>query len=354
MPVRFDRVGVAGALADFDLELADGETVALLGPAGSGRSTVLRVLAGLVRPTSGAVRIDDRDLDEVAPAQRPVGLVSRTYGLFPHLRIADNVAFGLRRRRVNRRDRADRVAEVLHLVGLDGQEKRWPGELSAAQQLRVALARALAIRPSVLLLDEPLDRLAAALHESVLIDLQQLRAGLPGLAVLYSTAEHIEALALADRIAVMDGSRVLQIGTAEKLWRRPSSTASAALLGAANMIPCTIRRVVGGSALVAVAHRTVCAQVCAAGTAWAPGSQALLCIRPHALRIVSLGDRDALRANVKSAVWTGATTRLELVLTSVGGRTVTVDVPGHAHLGLGSEVGVRIPEPAGVVLPSAS
>lgn len=354
MRVSFDRVGVADTLVDFDLQVADGETVALLGPAGCGSSVALRVLVGLVRPTAGTVTVSGRDIDAVAPADRGIALVPRSYGLFPHLRVGENIAFGLRRRRVSRRDRATRVGEVLALVGLSGREKLWPQQLSTADQLRVALARALAIRPAVLLFDEPLAALDAAVRQPMLVELQRLRALLPGLAVLYGTADHIQALALADRIAVMDEARVLQVGDAERLWRRPGSTVTAALLGAANMIPCTIRRVIGSSALVTVAHRTVCAQTTPGGTEWTPGTEALLCIRPHALRIVSLGDRDALRANVKSAVWCGATTRVELALTSVRDRPVTIEVPGHADVGIGSEVGVRIPEPAGVVLPVAS
>ncbi|MGW0162301.1 ABC transporter ATP-binding protein [Mycobacterium sp. NPDC003323] len=356
MQVSFDRVAVSGALVDFDLQIADGETVALLGPSESGMSAALRVLAGLVRPTSGTVRVDGRDLDGIAPADRGIGLVAAAYGLFPHLRVGENVAFGLRRRRWNRRERVARIGEVLQLTGMEGQEKRWPHELSGTDRLRVALARALAAKPSVLLLEEPLAALDTALRHRMLVELQRIHAALPGVTTLYTTTDHVEALALADRIAVMDTSTLLQIGSAERLWRRPGSTAIAALLGAANLIPCTIRRVVGTSALVSVAHRTVCAQIPPTGDGpadWSPGARALLCIRPHALRIVSLGDRDALRANVTSALWRGATTRLDVMLTSLPDRQVTVEVPGRATVGVGAEIGVRIPEPAGVVLPLA-
>lgn len=353
MRVSFDRVGVAGALEDFDLQVAAGETVVLLGPARAGAATALRVLAGLVCPTTGTVRVDGRDLTGVGPAERGTALVPRGFGLFPHLRVAENIAFGVRRSRVPRRVLVGRVAEMLELIGMAGQEKRWPHQLSGVEQLRVAVARALAVRPSALLLEEPLAALDAARRAPVLTELQRLRALLPGMAVLYATAEHAEALALADRIAVMDEVRLLQVGAAERLWRRPSSTATAALLGAANLLPCTVRRVVGTSALVTVAHRAVCAQTPTGGAGMTPGTRALLCIRPHALRLVSLGDRDALRANVRSSTWTGATTRVELALTSMTDQHVTVDVPGRAHLGIGSEVGVRIPEPAGVVLPLA-
>ena len=174
--ITFDRVGVAygrgkkatRALIDFNLRVAAGETVALLGPSGSGKSTALNALAGFVRPTTGAVRLAGRDVTDLPPAKRGIGVVLQSYALFPHMRVADNVAFGLKAARVPRREIATRVGEALDMVGMSAYGKRLPRELSGGQQQRIAIARALAIRPGVLLLDEPLAALDAQLRQSML------------------------------------------------------------------------------------------------------------------------------------------------------------------------------------------
>lgn len=359
--ITFDRVGVSygrgkrvtHALVDFNLRVAAGETVALLGPSGSGKSTALNALAGFVRPTSGTVRLTGRDITDEPPAKRGIGVVLQSYALFPHMRVADNVAFGLKAQRVARAAIGSRVAEALDMVGMAAYEKRLPRELSGGQQQRIAIARALAIRPKVLLLDEPLAALDAQLRQSMLAELQQLKESLPDTAMLYVTHDQTEALALADRIVVMNNARLMDVDTAENLWKRPPTSFTAAFLGGANLIPCTVGRVIGTSALVTVANKTVSAeapQPAVGKTDWAPGSDALLCIRPHALQVVSLGNRDALRANVNAAVWRGATTRLVVAVNGLPDQLIEVDVPGHAQFEVGSEVGLRIPEPAGVLV----
>ncbi|WP_123027893.1 ABC transporter ATP-binding protein [Mycolicibacterium stellerae] len=359
--ITFDRVGVAygrggkatKALIDFNLRVAAGETVALLGPSGSGKSTALNALAGFVRPTTGRVRLGGRDVTDLPPARRGIGVVLQSYALFPHMRVAENVAFGLKAHRVPRREVGPRVAEALDMVGMASYGKRLPRELSGGQQQRVAIARALAIAPKVLLLDEPLAALDAQLRQSTLAELQRLKESLPDTAMLYVTHDQAEALALADRIVVMNNARLMDVDTAENLWRRPPTSFTAAFLGGANLIPCTVGRVIGTSALVAIAHKTISAeapQPAVGKIDWAPDSKALLCIRPHAMKIVSLGDRDALRATVKAAVWRGATTRLVLSVGGLPDQLVDIDVPGNAQIDIGTEVGVRFPEPAGVLV----
>lgn len=363
--ITFDRVGVrygrgkrvTQALIDFNLRVATGETVALLGPSGSGKSTALGALAGFARPTSGTVRLAGRDITDLPPAKRGIGVVLQSYALFPHMRVAENVAFGLKAQRVPRTEIGPRVAEALDMVGMTSYGKRLPRELSGGQQQRIAIARALAIRPKVLLLDEPLAALDAQLRQSMLAELQQLKESLPDTAMLYVTHDQSEALALADRIVVMNNARLMDVDTAENLWKRPPTSFTAAFLGGANLIPCTVGRVIGTSALVTIAGRTVSAEAPqpAVGKAdWAPGSAALLCIRPHALQLASLGNREAMRAEVKSAVWRGATTRLVLSVNGLDDCLVDLDVPGHAQFEVGSEVGVRIPEPAGVLVQVAT
>ncbi|MCM6773994.1 ABC transporter ATP-binding protein [Nocardia sp. CDC159] len=361
--IVFDRVGVrygrgrraTAALIDFTLRVAAGETVALLGPSGSGKSTALKALAGFVRPTSGTVRLSGRDVTDLSPAARGIGVVVQSYALFPHMRVHDNVAFGLRAHRVPRRAIGDRVTEALEMVGMADYAGRLPRELSGGQQQRVAIARALAIRPRVLLLDEPLAALDAQLRQAMLTELQQLRNALPDTAMLYVTHDQAEALALADRIAVMRDARLVDIDTAENLWRRPPSSFTAAFLGGANLLPCTVNRVSGTAALVTVGARTLRAQAPTPGVGqldWAPDDQGLLCIRPHTLRIGATTERDAIPATVVSAVWRGSTTRLELDVNGLP-TGLTADVPGHADPAVGAVVGVRFPDPAGVLIPAA-
>ncbi|GAB7066878.1 ABC transporter ATP-binding protein [Mycolicibacterium hodleri] len=361
--IVFDRVGVAygrgkkatAALVDFNLRVAAGETVALLGPSGSGKSTALNALAGFVRPTAGAVRLAGRDVTDLSPARRGIGVVLQSYALFPHMRVAENVAFGLKSHRVPRGEIAARVAEALDMVGMTSFGRRLPRELSGGQQQRVAIARALAIRPHVLLLDEPLAALDAQLRQSMLTELQRLKEALPDTAMLYVTHDQGEALALADRIVVMNQARLTDVGTAKDLWSRPPTSFTAAFLGGANLIPCTVGRVIGTSALVSVAHQTVGAEAPQPGVGkvdWAPGSKALLCIRPHVIKVVGLGDRDALRAKVNAAVWRGASTRLVVSVHGLPDQLLDVDVPGAVTYDLGAEIGLRFPEPAGVLVQS--
>ncbi|WP_019929887.1 ABC transporter ATP-binding protein [Nocardia sp. BMG111209] len=361
--IVFDRVGVSYgrgrkvtvALAEFSLRVAAGETVALLGPSGSGKSTALRALAGFVRPTTGRVRLAGRDVTDRSPAERGIGVVVQSYALFPHMRVHDNVAFGLRSHRVPRKEIGARVTEALAMVGMTEYARRLPRELSGGQQQRVAIARALAIRPKVLLLDEPLAALDAQLRQSMLTELQQLRKALPDTAMLYVTHDQAEALALADRIAVMRDSRLVDVDTAENLWRRPPSSFTAAFLGGANLLPGLVKHVSGTAAFVAVGELTLRAEAPKPGVGqleWKPDDDGMLCVRPHTVRLCPLGEQEALRATVISGVWRGATTRL---LLDVDGLPVdlTTDLPGQIDTAPGTVVGVRLPDPAGVLIPAA-
>ncbi|MFT8180851.1 ABC transporter ATP-binding protein, partial [Mycobacteroides chelonae] len=233
------------ALRNFNLRIARGETVALLGPSGSGKSTALKALAGFVRPTFGTVRLDGHDVTDLPPAKRGIGVVVQSYALFPHMRVRDNVAFGLRARRTKSGHIATRVDEALAMVSMSRYADRYPRELSGGQQQRVAIARALAIRPRVLLLDEPLAALDAQLRQLMVAELQQLQKTLSDTAMLYVTHDQSEALALADRIAVMRNAELVDVDTARNLWTRPPSDFTANFLGGANLIPCTVGRVSG-------------------------------------------------------------------------------------------------------------
>jgi thiamine transport system ATP-binding protein len=229
--VSFDGVR---ALAGVDLEVADGERIAVLGPSGSGKSTLLRVVAGLERPAAGRVLLDGRDMADVPAHRRGVGLMFQDGVLFPHRDVEGNVSFGLRMAGTAAELRRRRVAEVLELVGLSGFERRSVATLSGGERQRVALARALAPEPRVLLLDEPLGSLDRPLRERLLADLEALFERLE-LTVLHVTHDVGEAFAIADRVAVMHLGRIVQAATPDELWASPADAWVARFLGLANV-----------------------------------------------------------------------------------------------------------------------
>ncbi|QAA76559.1 MAG: hypothetical protein BIP78_0793 [Candidatus Bipolaricaulis sibiricus] len=294
------RFGPVVAVENFSLAVADGEILALLGPSGCGKTTVLRIVAGLERPDAGRVVLAGRDATDWPPERRGVGLVFQSYALFPHLSVGANVAYGLRFRGG---DRKGRVRELLALVGLSGFERRRPHELSAGQQQRVALARALAPEPRVLLLDEPLSALDAALRKDLRAELRGLLGKL-GTTSLYVTHDQEEALALADRVAVMREGRVEQVASPEELYHRPKTPFVASFLGRANLWPGRVVSVDGDRALVEVAGD----QFPAERGACREGDEVFLFFRPEWVEVGAgpftaevegaeyLGDRWALRA----------------------------------------------------------
>ncbi len=224
------------ALAGLSLEVGDGEIVALLGPSGCGKTSLLRVVAGLTAPDAGHVLLDGRDLAAVPTHQRGIGLMFQDYALFPHRDVAANVAFGLRMRGDRPASRQARVAEVLALVGLSGFGDRAVGTLSGGERQRVALARALAPSPALLMLDEPLGALDRTLRDRLVLELSELFAEL-SIGVVYVTHDQAEALALADRVVVMDRGRVVQEGPPEQVWAAPADTFVARFLGLSNVFP---------------------------------------------------------------------------------------------------------------------
>jgi len=228
-------LGDTPALAGVDLEVGTGETVAVLGPSGCGKTTLLRVVAGLQRPDRGAVELAGRDLTDVPPHRRGIGLMFQDDALFPHRDVGGNVAFGPRIARAPRAAVERRVAELLELVGLPGFARRSVATLSGGERQRVALARALAPGPQVLLLDEPFSSLDAQLRGRLLADLRALFAGL-GLTVVYVTHDVAEAFTLGHRVAVMRAGRVVQAATPDELWSRPADDWVARFLGLANVL----------------------------------------------------------------------------------------------------------------------
>ncbi|WP_030691541.1 ABC transporter ATP-binding protein [Streptomyces globisporus] len=314
--IRFDGVTVTyggnTVLDSLDLTVEPGEVMALLGPSGSGKTTALRAVAGFVRPASGRVLIGDRDVTALPPYKRGIGMVVQQYALFPHLRVDANVAFGLKAQKVPKDEIPGRVADALEMTGMAAYARRHPRELSGGQQQRVAIARALAIRPRVLLLDEPLSALDAQLRSGMLAELARLHRELPDVSILYVTHDQVEALTLADRIAVMDKARLQDCGTPQDLYRRPRTEFTASFVGNANLLPVTVGA--GGATFEGV---TLDVPVSGA----APGSTATLCVRPH---LIGLGPGpNALSGRIAEVQWRGSTHRLYV---EVGDHRVKADV----------------------------
>jgi putative spermidine/putrescine transport system ATP-binding protein len=252
--LELDRVakqfGPQTVVDDFSLTVGKGEFISFLGPSGCGKTTTLQMIAGFLDPSRGAIRLEGSDLTVVPPAKRGLGIVFQSYALFPHMTAAENVAFGLEMRRVSRAERTERVRAALAMVGLAGYEERFPRRMSGGQQQRVPLARALVIRPSVLLLDEPLSNLDAKLREDMQIELRQIQRNV-GTTTILVTHDQNEAMSLSDRIVVMNQGRIEQIGTPQETYERPASAFVSQFLGKTNEFAATVDRTASPGRVVA-------------------------------------------------------------------------------------------------------
>ena len=318
--IRFEDVTVAYndvvVLDSLTLSVKPGEIVALIGPSGSGKTTALRAVAGFVRPLRGRISIGARDVTNVAPYARNIGMVVQNYALFPHMRAEENVAFGLRARGAPADVIRERVPECLRMVGMASYAKRYPRELSGGQQQRVAIARALAIRPQVLLLDEPLSALDAQIRRAMLDELANLHRELPSLTVLYVTHDQTEALTLADHIGIMRDGKLVAFGDAQSLYRYPPNRFSAEFLGRANLLPvCEVASTTGGMARVRFGQDALIARN---HHGLPDGGECLLCVRPHELRLSPVDTiGNMLSGTVRAVQWQGDMQNVEL------------DVAGH-------------------------
>jgi spermidine/putrescine transport system ATP-binding protein len=239
------------AVREVSLRVDPGEFLTLLGPSGCGKTTLLRMISGFETPTEGAVLIDGSDVTRLPPYRRNVNQVFQSYALFPHLSVRENIAFGLRMQKTPRSERNRRVGEAIELVSLKSFESRRPNQLSGGQKQRVALARALVCRPRVLLLDEPLAALDAKLRRAMQIELKQLQARL-GITFVFVTHDQEEALVMSDRIAVMNGGRIEQLGTAADVYHRPANSFVADFLGQANLMTAQVVSRIGADPAILV------------------------------------------------------------------------------------------------------
>ena len=335
------------ALDGVDLLVAPGERLALLGPSGCGKTTLLRVIAGFVRADRGSVTLDGRSIDALPPHRRPVNLMFQSYALFPHLDVAANVAFGLRREGIGRREAAARAADALALVQLTGLERRRPATLSGGQKQRVALARALVKRPRVLLLDEPLSALDRQLRRETADEIVRLQRRL-GTTLVTVTHDQEEAMAMATVVAVMDRGRILQAAPPETVWEQPATRAVARFVGSANLFEGRVGAVdARGLRLDCDRAGGAVAVVLPPGPAeFAVGADAALAVHPDRLRLVPPAHDAALPATVETVTYGGGRHLCTVVLR--GGMTVRVQLGGDARIPRpGEATSVFVPPDAG-------
>jgi iron(III) transport system ATP-binding protein len=285
------------AVDDITLNIADGELVALLGPSGCGKTTTLRMVAGFEMPTSGEIKVGGRLVSSatftVPPEERRMSMIFQTYAVWPHLTVFENVAFGLRLRKISRDEVARRVRETLAVVRLDEFGDRYPPQLSGGQQQRVSLARALTVEPEILLLDEPLSNLDANLREEMRFEIRRLHDKF-GITSIYVTHDQAEAMVAADRIVVMNKGRIEQVGTAEDVYDRPLTRFVASFIGTSNILDCPWS---DGAAVLSDCALVVSQGIVPpSGAAWAAVS-----IRPHDVRLHAQDARPAGVANVFQA-----------------------------------------------------
>jgi spermidine/putrescine transport system ATP-binding protein len=337
---RFD---VVVAVDDLSLEIPRGSFFAMLGPSGCGKTTTLRMIGGFETPTAGRIYLGDRDVVGLPPYKRDVNTVFQSYALFPHLTIAENVGFGLRRRGIKGKTLSGRVSSVLQKVGLEGFEKRKPRQLSGGQQQRVALARALVNSPRVLLLDEPLGALDLKLRKQMQLELKAIQHEF-GITFVHVTHDQEEAMTMADTIAVMQGGRIEQLGTPSELYEHPTTAFVAGFLGVSNLLHGTV----SGSTSVRLEQGeevTVSREALAGRT-----GKVAVGIRPEKLRL-GPGATNSFTGRVREMAYVGVSTQY-IVETTAGALTVYVQnaEPGAGSIAPGGGVELSFsPEAAFVV-----
>jgi len=314
------RYGATEAVASSSLAIEKGEFVSLLGPSGCGKTTTLQMIAGFVEVTSGRIVLDGRDITHAKPASRGLGVVFQSYALFPHMSVRDNVAFGLKMRKVPAAEIASKVKTVLELVRLAPHADRYPRELSGGQRQRVALARALVIEPPVLLLDEPLSNLDANLREEMQFEIRRIQCAV-GITTLMVTHDQAEALSISDRVVVMQAGRVTQIDAPYKLYEHPRTRFISDFVGKANLLP-------GDYDLLGspqVRHES-------------GDGELTLSLRPEKIQLVDAGS-GRLQGKVLDSYFFGSQW-LYRIHTSLGEITVVRSNDGSAPLGCGAAVGL--------------
>ena len=323
---------------DLNLDIRKGEFLTLLGPSGSGKTTSLMMLAGFETPTAGEILLDGRSLNKLPPHKRDIGMVFQNYALFPHMTVAENLAFPLSVRGMSRTDISERVKRALSMVQLDSFRNRYPGQLSGGQQQRVALARALAPEPKVLLLDEPLSALDLKLRQAVRMELKQIQRE-TGIAFVFVTHDQEEALTMSDRIAVMSDGHVQQIGTPREIYEAPANRFVADFIGETNLIEVPVLGIEGGMAEVSLpGGRALRCPTPLTG----PVGQGVLSLRPERIDLCAPGEAD-LVVTATDQVYLGTDIQLKATLT--GGQELTIRLQNALATRLpeaGTQVGLKL------------
>lgn len=305
--VRLDgvskRFGTSVALDEAWLTIGRGEFMTLLGPSGCGKTTLLNLVAGFLAPDQGEIFIDGALVTDVPTFERNTGIVFQNYALFPHMSVANNVAYGLKARGMAKDEIQARVAEILTMMKLTGFEDRRPRQLSGGQQQRVALARALVIQPKVLLLDEPFSALDKNLRASMQVEVKEIQRKL-GVTTIFVTHDQSEALSLSDRIAVMSGGRICQIDTPEQLYRKPAARFVASFIGEGSLLRARLESIDTEHARVTIGNTTISVPAKPL-TDLSPGTMVDLFIRPEQLRVVASGETGAFRGTVGASIYQG-------------------------------------------------
>ncbi|WDZ84617.1 ABC transporter ATP-binding protein [Micromonospora cathayae] len=336
---RFARGGDTAAVDDVDITIAAGEFFTLLGPSGCGKTTTLRMVAGFYFPTSGRIRFGDEDVTRRPPNKRDTGMVFQNYALFPHLSVAQNVGYGLKIRKVGRADARRRIDEALGEVHLSGYGDRRIDELSGGQQQRVALARALVIRPRTLLLDEPLSNLDAKLREETRTEIRRIQQE-SGTTAIYVTHDQAEAMAMSDRIAVMQSGRVQQIGAPREIYHRPATSFVARFIGRSNVLELPVVTAAGQTVTVRLPDGGEVAVGAPADHGLGTGDTALVSVRPEHITLTSTTEPGALPGRITELEFTGMATNLVVDVAGTPVQVAAVEVPAGA--GVGDQVGLRL------------
>jgi len=334
------KFGDFTAVSEMDLQVADGEMIALLGGSGCGKTTTLRMIAGFTEPYSGSILVDGQDVSKIPPYRRNIGIFFQNYALFPHMTVFENVAFGLKMQKLSKAEIREKVEDILRLVKLPGMDNRYPHEISGGQQQRVALARALVTRPNILLLDEPLSNLDAKLRVEMQVEIKHIQKEV-GITTIIVTHDHEEAVSLADRVIVMNEGKTLQMGTPREVFDHPNSAFVADFMGFSTFIDGILgapeenglRPVLCGGVTLHVLE--------SAAEGLETGAACTLAIRSENMELVDGPGTDVAAGTVRTSTYKGHRTRLEVENCFPG--MVFPEVNGYMETTGGKQVFVRFP-----------
>jgi iron(III) transport system ATP-binding protein len=339
------RFGTLEAVSRISLEIEDGELFTLLGPSGCGKTTLLRLIGGFHRPDAGEIFFGQKEVSPIPPYERNIGMVFQNYALWPHMTIFENIAYGLKLRKMTKGEISAKVLHSLQLVNLSGLEKRYPGQLSGGQQQRVALARALVLNPDVLLLDEPLSNLDAKIRVQVRAEIRKLQKEL-GITTIYVTHDQEEALTLSDRIAVIDHGKLQQVGSPRELYARPESLFVADFIGINNLLPGEVRAIHDDKMEV---QTEVGLLVCTKQGRFTQGERCMVSVRPETASLSQAEVREKgvniLPGTITFASYIGHTIRYDIEIRK--GKIFKVDIQNpwyHQVLPQGEKVNIFFPQ----------